>query len=268
MSKIRVNTLETVDAASSVAVSDLAAASTHPAASSGAHAASAISNTPAGNIAATTVQAAINELDSDKFAKTGGTITGPVTVVGADDVSTFFKNTSGMLSVRPFVTSYTTAQIASLDGPGTAYAPLAIGGSITTLETNGVEQLRIGTSGNVLVTGGGALGYGVGSGGTVTQATSKSTAVTLNKPSGRIVLNGAALPAGTAVSFQLNNSQISAGDTVSINVYAATATLGAYRLLADRADAGYCFVVVQSIDGVTRSEAFSIQFNVHKGATA
>jgi hypothetical protein len=35
-----------------------------------AHAASAVTNTPAGTIAATTVQAAINELDSEKVAKT------------------------------------------------------------------------------------------------------------------------------------------------------------------------------------------------------
>jgi hypothetical protein len=39
----------------------------HPAATSAAHAATAISNTPAGGIAATTVQAAINELDSEKL---------------------------------------------------------------------------------------------------------------------------------------------------------------------------------------------------------
>lgn len=40
----------------------------HPGVGTGAHAATAISNTPAGNIAATTVQAAINELDTDKLA--------------------------------------------------------------------------------------------------------------------------------------------------------------------------------------------------------
>lgn len=40
----------------------------HPAVATGAHAASAISNTPSGNIAATSVQAAINELDSEKLA--------------------------------------------------------------------------------------------------------------------------------------------------------------------------------------------------------
>lgn len=42
--------------------------------------ATSVSNTPAGNIAATTVQAAINELDSEKLALTGGTITGNLTL--------------------------------------------------------------------------------------------------------------------------------------------------------------------------------------------
>ena len=48
----------------------------HTGATSGAHAASAISNTPAGNIAATTMQAAINELDGEKQATlvSGGNI--------------------------------------------------------------------------------------------------------------------------------------------------------------------------------------------------
>lgn len=52
-----------------------------------AHAASAITNTPAGNIAGTTVQAAINELDSEKAA------TGSVTTV-ASDLSNHLSDTS------------------------------------------------------------------------------------------------------------------------------------------------------------------------------
>ena len=43
------------------------------------------------------------------------------------------------------------------------------------------EKFRIDNAGNVLVTSSGGLGYGTGSGGTVTQATSRTTGVTLNK---------------------------------------------------------------------------------------
>lgn len=39
-----------------------------------------VGNTPAGNIAAITVQAAVNELDTEKAAKAGGDFSGPITV--------------------------------------------------------------------------------------------------------------------------------------------------------------------------------------------
>ena len=64
----------------------------------------------------------------------------------------------------------------------------------------------------------GKFGYGTGSGGTVTQATSKSTAVTLNKPTGAIVMNSSALAAGATVSFTFNNSLIYSSDTVKLTM--------------------------------------------------
>jgi hypothetical protein len=55
----------------------------HVSATASAHAATAIYNTPAGNIAATTVQAAINELDTEKLGlATGGTVSGTVDFTG------------------------------------------------------------------------------------------------------------------------------------------------------------------------------------------
>lgn len=51
-------------------LAEAAGVTAHLANGTGAHAASAIANTPAGDIAATTVQAAINELDTEKFGKT------------------------------------------------------------------------------------------------------------------------------------------------------------------------------------------------------
>lgn len=52
----------------SVTAEDIEGTVAHPNDDTGAHAASAISNTPAGNISATTVQAAIDELDTEKAA--------------------------------------------------------------------------------------------------------------------------------------------------------------------------------------------------------
>lgn len=56
------------------------------------HSATSITNSPAGNVAATNVQGAINELDTEKLPKSGGTMTGALTlpanglVVGSNQI--------------------------------------------------------------------------------------------------------------------------------------------------------------------------------------
>jgi hypothetical protein len=47
------------------------------------------------------------------------------------------------------------------------------------------------------------IGYTAAAQGTVTQATSKSTAVTLNKPAGRITMDAASLATATNATFTL-----------------------------------------------------------------
>ena len=101
----------------------------------------------------------------------------------------------------------------------------AIAGKPTTLAGYGIVD-GVGTTGNqtvagnksftgnVLQTGSGAIGYGTGSGGTVTQITSKATGVTLNKMSGRIVTHDATLSAGAYVAFTFTNSLLQEGDIV------------------------------------------------------
>ena len=61
------------------------------------------------------------------------------------------------------------------------------------------------------------LGYGADAQGTVTQATNKSTAVTLNKSAGRITMSSTNLTAPVA-NFTLNNSLISANDVLIVNI--------------------------------------------------
>jgi hypothetical protein len=70
-------------------------------------------------------------------------------------------------------------------------------------------------SGDVLVFGAGGLGYTTGSGGAVTQATSRTTGVTLNKTNGAITLVSAA---GTAAwqTFTVTNSTVAATDVVQV----------------------------------------------------
>ena len=62
---------------------------------------------------------------------------------------------------------------------------------------------------------GSALGYSDDDTGSVTQATNKGTGVTLNKPSGVITMNDAALGAAAEVSFTVTNSTCTASDNIS-----------------------------------------------------
>lgn len=113
----------------------------------------------------------------------------------------------------------------------------------------------------------GSLGYGTGSGGAVTQATSKATGVTLNKPSGQVTTAGDALAANSAVSFTLTNDKIAANDIPSV-VIKSGATAGAYVVQVDAVAAGSCRVSIRNMTAGSLSETLVLQFNIEKGAIA
>ena len=103
------------------------------------------------------------------------------------------------------------------------------------------------------------IGYSAAAQGAVTQATSKSTAVTLNKSAGRITMNGAELAANTAVSFTMNNSLISANDTIIVNV-SGGATAGAYTTYISSMTTGSAVVTLRNLTGGALSEAVILNF--------
>jgi hypothetical protein len=122
------------------------------------------------------------------------------------------------------------------------------------------------SSGNILISATGKLGYATGSGGVVTQATSKATGVTLNKSNGQITLNNAALAADTTVSFTLTNSLIAAGDILVLN-HISGGTAGSYLLNAQSV-AGSASINVRNITVASLSEAIVIAYAVIKAVTA
>lgn len=130
------------------------------------------------------------------------------------------------------------------------------------------ERARIDSSGNVLVTGVAGLGYGTGAGGTVTQATDKSTAVTLNKPCGTITMNGAALAGSTTVTFTLNNSILAAADTITVNLNSSVANFVNYTIQASAWAAGTVIIKLRNDTAGSLSDAVQFNFNIHKGATS
>jgi len=109
---------------------------------------------------------------------------------------------------------------------------------------------------------GGGIGYAPGAGGTVTQGTSKSTAVMLNKLSGQITLNAEALAPANIASFTLNNSQIAAGDVLVLN-HVSGGTPGCYSLNARSAN-GCATIDIRNCSGESLSEAIVIAYVVIK----
>lgn len=109
-------------------------------------------------------------------------------------------------------------------------------------------------------------GYITGEGGVVTQATSKSTGVTLNKRCGQITMNNAALAASTSVTFTLTNSTIAATDLLVMN-HVSGGTAGAYAFTAQAA-AGSVNITVRNVTAGSLSEAIVIGFAVIKASIA
>lgn len=129
--------------------------------------------------------------------------------------------------------------------------------------------LRLGNSG-VLVHKPVPVGYGAGSGGTAIQPTNKSTAVVLNKPSGRITMHPASLAAGAIAVFQLYNSSASPSAVLALTLYQDGITdPSAYNVWAQAFhDGGGFNVFVRNISGAALSNAVQISFDVLEGAIA
>jgi len=105
------------------------------------------------------------------------------------------------------------------------------------------------------------LGYTPSAQGTVTQLTSKSTAVTLNRAAGRITMNNASLGATTNVSFTFNNSFLSPNDVLILNL-AAGATAASYNLWVDSLGNGTASITLRNTTAGALAEAVGINFAI------
>ena len=104
-------------------------------------------------------------------------------------------------------------------------------------------------------------------GGTVTQATNKSTGVTLNTESGQITMNNAQLDAGTEVSFTVTNSKCTATDA-PYALHSSGGTAGSYLVNVNSVAAGSFNITVSNVSAGNLSEAIVITFVGLKGASS
>jgi hypothetical protein len=109
----------------------------------------------------------------------------------------------------------------------------------------------------------GGIGYATGAGGTVTQISSRTTGVTINKVSGAITLVSAAGSA-TAASFTVTNSTIAATDIVHVTQQAGTDKY----IIAVTNTANGSFQITSYTTGGTTTEQPVFNFVVIKAMTS
>jgi len=138
-------------------------------------------------------------------------------------------------------------------------------GAVTTTSTLGAATsvTTLTATGAITSTGTGGVGYATGAGGAVTQGTSRTTGVTLNKRCGAITMFTAAGSA-TAASFTVTNSTVGANDVIILNQASGT---NLYVLLVTAVAAG-SFTVTFYTTGGTTSDAPVINFAVIDGVAA
>jgi hypothetical protein len=108
------------------------------------------------------------------------------------------------------------------------------------------------------------FGY-VSHGGTVTQATSKSTAVTLNRVTGEITTSNSSMAADTFVEFILTNNTIEANDILIMNYKDGEGTtINTYYVLNATCANGSAKIGIRNVGTVSRSDVIKIQFAVIK----
>jgi hypothetical protein len=150
-----------------------------------------------------------------------------------------------------------------LVGPGGAYfSPPLTGSTIDNTVIGGTTPAAV-TGTTVLASS--EIGYNASAQGTVTQATSKATGVTLNKSSGQITMNAASLAAGTTVLFTLTNSTLSAKDVLIVNV-GSGGTSGAYWPYVANVGAGTAVIGVYNNTASPLAEAIVINYAIIHGA--
>ena len=106
------------------------------------------------------------------------------------------------------------------------------------------------------------LGYTNGAYGTVTQTGNKASAVTINKTAGTITTANAQMAPGAKVAFVVNNSQVSALDTVIVNIASGATATFAYLIAVVTVTDGAFTINLDNVSSNAYTDTLKINFSV------
>ena len=106
------------------------------------------------------------------------------------------------------------------------------------------------------------LGYTNGAYGTVTQTGNKASAVTLNKTAGTITTSSAQMAPGAKVAFVVNNTQVSALDTVIVNIASGATATFAYLIAVVTVTDGAFTINLDNVSSNAYTDTLKINFSI------
>ena len=135
--------------------------------------------------------------------------------------------------------------------------------ALTTPVIGAATGTSLTATGTIVSTGTAGVGYATGAGGAVTQITSRTTGVTLDKTAGAITLFSAA-GTTTAATFTVTNSTVAATDVIILNQKSGT---DLYDLMVTAVAAGSFNITFRTTGGTT-TETPVFNFAVIKAVAA
>lgn len=194
------------------------------------------------------------------FIKAVSSTSGSVVDIYADSSGTAIEAVSGVANA---------AEVDS-DGNASFYIPggtyhLDIYATDGTTSIRRISDVQMVDFATLSTTG---IGYAVGAGGTVTQLTSKSTAVTLNTICGQITTHSGSIASSAFAGFQVHNSAVAATDVVVLTPLTGNATAGTYNCWVEGITTGTFIVIIKNVSGGALAETLTLNFAVIKAVTA
>ena len=173
-------------------------------------------------------------------------------------------STTKQLSVTNLFTSptFVTPALGTV-ASGVISACTSTSMALTTPVIGAATGTSLTATGTIVSTGTAGVGYATGAGGAVTQITSRTTGVTLNKTAGAITLVSAAGSA-TAATFTVTNSTVAATDVIILNQKSGT---DLYDLMVTAVAAGSFNLTFRTTGGTT-TEIPVFNFAVIKAVAA
>jgi hypothetical protein len=197
---------------------------------------------------------------------TSNTLTGTIAQFNTACSDADFLSTSGSATLTnkgiDLATNTVTGTIAQFNTAcsDADFATLSGSESLTNKTISAIGQIKSSST-----TAG--VGYATGAGGVVTQATNRTTAVTINNVCGQITTVSATTGDNTFTSFTVNNSVVTAADTIILSL-AQPGFNNKYIISAVDVTAGAFKIQTYTPIGVLAAESLTINFSVIKSVNA